>query len=365
MTDIRSRASFDFIRYSNCWEDADLLIRALNPQPGARLLSIASAGDNSFSLLTCDPEIVVAVDLNHSQLALVELKRAAFQRLEYEQTLRFLGFSAEKPGNREEFYCLLRKELSPGAQEFWDANLALIEGGVIHAGKFERYFSVFRSRILPLVHNRKDVNGLLAEKSLAEQERFYSAEWDTWRWRGMFRLFFSRFVMGRLGRDPELFRYVEGSVADRILARTRHALTAIPVHNNPYVRYILDGKFGEALPHYMQPRHYRKIRENLGALHLLCGTTDDAVQLLDGGYSGMNLSDIFEYMTEAETREVGGRLVAALRPEGRLVYWNMLAPRQLAALMPDRLRRLDSLSDRLFAEDRAFFYQALHIDNAQ
>ncbi len=31
--------------------------------------------------------------------------------------------------------------------------------------------------------------------------------------------------MGRLGRDPEFFRYVEGSVAERILERVEYALT--------------------------------------------------------------------------------------------------------------------------------------------
>lgn len=365
MADIRNRASFDFIRYSNCWEDADLLLRGLNPKPGARLLSIASAGDNSFSLLTCDPELVVAVDLNPSQLALVELKRSAFRRLAYEETLGFLGFATQGTKNRLEIYRSLREELSAGAREFWEANGELLERGVISVGKFERYFSIFRKNILPLVHSRKDVKGLLARKSLDEQERFYDKEWDTWRWRAMFRIFFSRFVMGRLGRDPELFRYVEGSVADRILSRTRHALTAIPVHSNPYVRYILDGEFGDALPHYMRRENYEKIRGNMGALQLLLGTTDDAVRSAAHRYDGMNLSDIFEYMTEAETKEIGTRLAEACADEGRILYWNMLAPRSLAKIMPERLHRLDALSDQLFLEDRAFFYQALHIDEAQ
>lgn len=364
MADIRNRASFDFIRYSNCWEDADLLVEALAPQPGARLLSIASAGDNSFSLLTCNPELVAAVDLNPSQLALLELKRESFRRMEYEETLRFLGFAPATGNERAETYRLLCGNLSAEARGFWDANPELIERGMIHVGKFERYFSIFRKNVLPLVHNRKNVTALQEKKSLEEQERFYSRRWDTWRWRAMFRIFFSRAVMGRLGRDPELFRYVDGSVADRILDRTRHALTALSVHDNPYVRYILEGEFGDALPPYMRREHYRTIRDNLGSLIPVCGTTDDAIARIGTGFDGMNLSDIFEYMTEAETKETGERLAAALRTGGRAVYWNMLAPRSLARLIPERLRRLDEQADRLFAEDRAFFYQALHIDQA-
>ena len=71
--------------------------------------------------------------------------------------------------------------------------------------------------------------------------RSASSRADTWRWRILFRLFFSRVVMGRLGRDPSFFRYVEGSVADRILARTRHALTALNPADYPYLQWILTG----------------------------------------------------------------------------------------------------------------------------
>lgn len=43
-------ADFSFVRYANCWEDAALLVRALRPAPGMRLLSIASAGDENGTL---------------------------------------------------------------------------------------------------------------------------------------------------------------------------------------------------------------------------------------------------------------------------------------------------------------------------
>ena len=51
---IQDRAKFDVIRYANCWEDPRLLLGVLPPK--ARCLSIASAGDNSFSLLCGDAQ---------------------------------------------------------------------------------------------------------------------------------------------------------------------------------------------------------------------------------------------------------------------------------------------------------------------
>ena len=85
--------SHDYIRYANCWEDADILLQALKIEPKDRVLSIGSAGDNSFSMLIGDPELVVAVDINPVQLNLIELKKAAFKELNYLEFLQFLGFN--------------------------------------------------------------------------------------------------------------------------------------------------------------------------------------------------------------------------------------------------------------------------------
>jgi S-adenosylmethionine-diacylglycerol 3-amino-3-carboxypropyl transferase len=88
---IHERARFTRLRYANCWEDADVLVRALAPLEGARCLSIASAGDNSFSLLAAGAAHVLAVDLSPTQIALVALKAAAFRGLDHGALLDFLG----------------------------------------------------------------------------------------------------------------------------------------------------------------------------------------------------------------------------------------------------------------------------------
>ena len=72
--------------------------------------------------------------------------------------------------------------------------------------------------------------------------------------------------MGRLGRDPSFFRYVEGSVADRILARTRHALTKLNPAENPYLQWILTGHHTTALPYALRPENFEAIRANLHRL---------------------------------------------------------------------------------------------------
>jgi S-adenosylmethionine-diacylglycerol 3-amino-3-carboxypropyl transferase len=79
-------------------------------------------------------------------------------------------------------------------------------------------------------------------------------------------------------------------------------------------------------------------------------------------FDAFNLSDIFEYMSGENTAALLERIVAASNPGARLAYWNMLAPRSRPAAMAARLRSHDGEAQRLFAEDRAFFYSRFVVE---
>jgi S-adenosylmethionine-diacylglycerol 3-amino-3-carboxypropyl transferase len=198
---------------------------------------------------------------------------------------------------------------------------------------------------------------------LARREEFYSREWDTWRWRLLFKIFFSRFVMGRFGRDPAFFRYVEGSVAERILARTRYALTALDPAANPYLQWILTGTHTTALPYALRPENFDAIRGNLDRLEWSRSSIEE---YFDSHRSlridRFNLSDIFEYMSPENYRQLLERLLAASNPGARLAYWNMLAPRSRPEALAGRLRPLDELAKQLFTQDKAWFYSRFVVE---
>lgn len=352
------RAAFDFLRYASVWEDADVLCDALRPVArDGRILSVASAGDNALALLTLDPAQVVAADLSAPQLAALELRVVAFRRLDRDRLLAFLGARSDQ--DRATTYAGLRRELSPPAQHFWDLNPDAIRVGPIHAGKFERYFNGFRRFVLPLIHSHADVAELLRAVERPARQRFYDEVWDTRRWRTLFRIFFGRTVMGAMGRDPEFFAHVEGSVGDRILERTRYALTALDTASNPYLTYILTGNWAEhALPKYLRAEHHEAIRSRLDRL----SWQHAAIQHVPGDFDGFNLSDVFEYMSPAEHAATYAVLVGHARPGSRLVYWNMLAPRGIPEALMGRVTPHDALARELHARDRAWFYSALHID---
>lgn len=347
-------ADFSFVRYANCWEDPRLLMDGLKPAPGKRILSIASAGDNSLSLLASGAE-VMATDLNPAQLACVRLRKEAIRTLEHNEFLALAGIT--ETNDRMVLYNRIRPALDEDTRSYWDGHPQAITDGFIHAGKFEHYFQLFRSRIIPLIHNRRTVDELLQEKSMEERRGFYSKRWNNRRWRLLFRLFFSRHMMGRHGRDPEFFRHVEGQVSTRILERTAYALTVLDTSKNPYLRYILTGNFTHALPHYLQPDHYQAIRQNIDNLTIFEGSIDAiAAQHGPASFDGFNLSDIFEYLDEKQCEQVYTRLLDSARPGARLAYWNMLVPRQCPAALQHRIETLEDEARSLFNRDMAFFY---------
>ena len=357
---------FSGIRYAQCWEDADVLLEGLDVRDGDTCVSVASAGDNTLSLLTLRPKRVVAIDLSAAQIAALELRVAGYRTLEHEQLLQLLGVRPADRTARAALYARVRDQLGPESRAFWDARPALIAAGAATGGKFERYFATFRRRVLPLVHDRRRREALFAPRTPAERVTFYDQVWDNRRWRAMFNLFFSRFVMGRLGRDPRFFRYVDGPVAARLLARTRRALTDLDPCDNPYVQWIVLGRYATALPHALRPENFAAIRANLGRLSWRVTSLDTYLdEIPPGSIDRFNFSDVFEYMSPESANGLYGRVARAARPGARLAYWNMMVPRQRPAHLAHELRPLEELSAALHRKDKAFFYGAFRVEERQ
>jgi len=349
------KVDFSAIRYGQCWEDADVLLDALAIEQGDVCVSIASAGDNTLALLSRSPARVIALDLSPAQLACLELRVAAYRLLSHAELLELTG---SRPSDRRlALYQRCRALLAPPVSAFWDERPQAIESGIAAAGKFEHYFALFRQRILPLIHSRAMVERLLQSRNHDERVEFYERRWDTLRWRLLFRVFFSRFVMGRLGRDPRFFDYVDGSVADRILERGRYALVELDPSENPYLQWILTGTHRDALPFALRPENFEPIRANLDRLEWHCAAVE---QYLEAHPSMVvdrfNLSDIFEYMSEANYAALLSRLVGSGRSGSRLAYWNMLAPRSRPETLSAVLKPLEERAAALHQRDKAFFY---------
>jgi S-adenosylmethionine-diacylglycerol 3-amino-3-carboxypropyl transferase len=360
-SEIEEKANFSEIRYAQCWEDADVLLEALDVKPGDRCVSIASAGDNTLALLSKKPAEVFALDLNSSQLACLELRAAAYRTLSHEELLILVGSKEGK--ERLELYNRAKPFLSEEVKRYWDSHLDGIKQGIGKIGKFERYLSLFRTKILPCIHSQKTISFFLENHEKKERENFYKKRWDNWKWRIFFKIFFSRFVMGKLGRDPSFFEYVKHDVPVRILARARHAFVELNPYENPYLQWILTENHKTSLPYALRPENFESIRENLDALKIRRSSLEKFLESSsEKSINRFNLSDIFEYMSFQNYTQLLEKIIKAGKPGSRLVYWNMMVLRKKPETLSTQLKELENLARELHLKDKTFFYSGLAVE---
>lgn len=341
------------LRYTNCWEDADLLLDGLKLNTGARVLSIGSAGDNSFSILTANPERVLCVDINATQLALIQLKKAAFRALEHKEFLEFLGFISGDPLRN---WKRVKSALDEETQDFWQARIELLQQGIIYTGKFERYLLAFQRKLLSLMHGHGAVEELFRVKPEEQQQSFYQNTWNNWRWKVFTRLFFSRKALS-MGRDPEFLRQVEGNVGSRVKKRINQHLASTDAQQNYFLRFMLQGSFNGTLPHYTRAENFQKIKNNLDKLEVFHGSLQDCSE---GGFTHANLSNIFEYLDKETFAENAHLLAKRLEPGAKLAYWNLFVERDLADSFP---AKFSSPDHRPFRQDYGFFYKSFKLNH--
>lgn len=360
----KSKFNQNLIRYSQCWEDTDLVLKTMSTEEGDTVLSIASAGDNTLSLLTSRPGKVIAVDFCQAQLAVVALKMAAFKLLTHEELLAFLGVTLCTNEDRLATYQLLREHLKLQYRQYFDRRPEIVMAGIISRGKLERYFSIFRRIVLPLVHRRNTVDALFEKRTSYERQEFFDRSWNTVWYQMAFKLFFGKGTMALIGREASFFKEASGSLSDFLALAAKAALTEGNPNSNHYLHYILKGEYGTVLPHYLRPENFAVIRANLDKIVLVEGSLQKVLdELPESSIDAFNLSDVFEYMTESNCQVLGRSISHVAKKGARIVYWNMAVDR-LASEYDHNLSSSLNLGQSLAATSTTFFYKRFCLDIA-
>jgi len=360
-TEISKKASFDRIRYAQCWEDADVLLEAAEIAPTDTCLSIASAGDNALALVGAGAKKVIATDLSAAQIACLELRVAAYRELTHTEFLELVG--QNEASNRIDHYLRCRDHLSPEARSFWDSKQHLINQGIARVGKFERYLNLFRRFLLPLTQRSQTVSQLFTLDTEQQRQVLYDAKWNNRRWRFLCFLFFGRASLGRFGRDPSFTQFADESVWSSLQRRLPQALVVQQPGANPYLQWILKGRFETRLPWSWREENYAKIRSNIDALEWRCDSIESVLAgLPDNSLDHCNLSDIFEYMSQPAYEKLLDEFIRVGATGCRLVYWNVVVHRSRPDRLASSLTALRKLSKSLHAKDNAFFYRDLVIE---
>lgn len=357
MTEQLKEVDLGIIRYANVWEDADVLMKGLHPNEDSVIVSIASAGDNCFALLKANPRRVIAVDVSLVQLFLIRLKAIAIEHLSHEDFLVFIGVTK---GNRLEIYNRLTPYLDLDTKNYWDKNQAAIEEGIMHIGKFERYFQLFKKSYLHKVHSQEVVNELLKKKSIEDQKDFHDSVWHTEEWIKLYKFFFGEQMLGDKGRDPEFLKHIKGSTSDLILEQEVNHFRSSHIFDNYFLNYILNNEWSnESLPFYLRKENYDIIRKNIHKLEFVHGLIEDS-EVEPGTVTHFNLSDIFEYMDEQTFQKVVAGLGKMAAKNAVFAYWNLMVERDMESVNSS-FRTNKTLSNQLKEIDKGYFYKQFNI----
>jgi len=363
------------LRYSQVWEDHLLVEDGLKAGPGDDVLSIASAGCNVLGILLRDVKRVVAIDLNPSQLSVVELKLRAIEHLTHEEFVNLLGI--RKGMDRIALYEKVRPHLSDRARTWCDVREGDLNAGLHWSGRLEAFFKAWRVGGLERIHTAEEIETMLSFDDLAAQKAYFD---DVFGNEGLKREIAAYFTVERIGgegRDERQMRYVAGTddtkeknarLAAYFFKRFQTICTATPSIRNNYLESLLTGRY-RSLEHvqtYLHPANYAKLKGLVNRVELVNEELGSYVKSQpEGALNKANLSDLFEYLDEATCESMYRTFGERFRVGGRIIYWNLFVPRAVPEHLHALIAPQDAEAKALYARDRALFYSAFHIDEVQ
>ena len=349
------------ISYSSCNEDSRSELKALRLGAGKRVFCITAGGGRVLNLLYDHPQEILAVDVNPTQNHLLELKIAAMRALSYEPYLAFLG--VRRARDRLKVYQGLRPALAYAAGAYFDAHPELVRRGVLFQGSLER-FLVHVSRISHAVRPLW-IRRLFKFDDIAKQRHFLDG-WNTRAWRFVGEMLCRRSFLELFSRDPGFWRFVPPEVPlhrhifDLMhrylcnhLARESHLLQLVF-----FARYIYE----PAMPIYLLPGSFERIREALKATQVTIVTAPAAAALADvadRSFDAYSIADVSSYLSEADFGTLMDEIMRTARAEARLCSRGIFVHRPLPPDHVHRVRRDHNLERRLSFDDVAMVHEFL------
>lgn len=259
--------------YNTCWEDPRLDRQALHLGPDDTLAMITSAGCNALDYALLGPKRIYAIDMNHRQNALLELKIAGIRRLEFDDFFALLGEGGSPKADRL-YRTALRPELSQASRRYWDRHIGSFSG----RGRRPSFYFFGTSGILAYAINlyidriakiRSHVDAFLHAATLEEQQRIYADQLHDVFWTG-----FLRWVVGRdltlsfLGvpraQRVQVDKTYPGGIAQFIHDRIETVFTKLPFQDNYFWRVYLTGRYSRACcPEYLKEANFAKLKGGL------------------------------------------------------------------------------------------------------
>jgi S-adenosylmethionine-diacylglycerol 3-amino-3-carboxypropyl transferase len=377
---------FDAFVYNQIWEDPRVDLRALDLNSGSRILTISSGGCNAMNYLLADPESVTAVDLNRHHIYLLNLKLTALKSLpSYESFFTFFGVGCG-PDTGSDYLRYIAHELDRETKQFWDSNT--LTGSLMHGnrigffrdgglydhsrnGYFLRFFHWLSRRL------GCDVEKVLDARTLDEQAALYDKHidpfFDSWIIKFIGKLPVTMFGLGippqqydELKRDLSDGRTVIDIYRDRV----RRLACDFPIDENYFAWQAFARKYDtenlKALPDYLKPDNYQRLRTNAARLRTKIGSATDEIR--NGEYGSFNrfvFLDAQDWMDADAMNDLWSAIAEKAEPGSRIIFRTAGAASPIETNLSDELRARfvyeKELSQNLFKQDRSSIYGGFHL----
>ncbi|MGI9518806.1 MAG: DUF3419 family protein [Pirellulaceae bacterium] len=269
--------------YNTCWEDPRLDRIALNLSSDDNVLVITSAGCNALDYVLMEPKHVYAVDMNPRQNAVLDLKKSAIRELAFDDFFKMFG-EGYLPGIRSFYDPVLRRNLSPRSQMFWDKRIRWFDDprrsfyfrGT--SGSFAHKMKVYTDRVIKV---RPHIETMLAAQTLEDQEAVYFEHLVDKFWSGPVKFAMKRdTTMSLLGVPKAQRKQIEdhypGGLLKYIQDCVETVFVKLPFHENYFWRVYIEGKYTrECCPEYLKEENFERLK---GGLADQLTTHTDSVQ---------------------------------------------------------------------------------------
>jgi S-adenosylmethionine-diacylglycerol 3-amino-3-carboxypropyl transferase len=292
---------------------------------------------------------------------------AAMKELTFEEFISFTGLKDH--ANRLALYEKFKHHLSPDALLYWNRQQSLIAEGICMNGKYERFIRK-AGKFITLLQGRKRVMRLFDKKSEKEQQKYFDETWNTLRFRYLFKILFNKYILAKKGLVADYFHFDDGSrsFAESFYNRSKKAFRNIPIEGNYFVSLYLLGKYFDlsAVPAYLKKENYEIIRSRLDRITIITKQAQQWIQEMpDESIDCFALSNICELMSEKETNHLFEEVYRTGRMNARVIFRNLMIPRDVPPYMGSLIVKDDDLSHHIFMNDRSFVYGKVNAYNVR
>ncbi|WP_347159393.1 DUF3419 family protein [Pontibacter chitinilyticus] len=354
--------ALDRIRYSLVWEDSNTLFEALEITADDQVLVITSAGCNVLNALLQGPARLTAIDLNPVQNKLLLFKKHLILQHDYTTFRALLGLDGAAPVAAA--WHKTAPTLPEDMQQYWDSFFRSHPEGLLAAGKLEAYLHGFYHTLD--AHTQEKLQQLMIFDTVSAQEAFFMQELHGTAFQQQFTAYFDEANLSK-GRDPKLFKYAEESGGTAFYKRLKAQVAAVLVKDNFFFRFFFFGPVAlppELLPPCYQEQNYSRLRAQLHKLQVVQAEAVDYLLSAEGKQiNKASLSNIFEYTSPAEFRQVYERLFSDPNRDLRMVFWNLLQDQ--GAGIPNDLWLNAGMSAALSATDGCFYFRNVRVQHKE